>query len=607
MSALFYLDGTQIDEPKGFSGEFYWTRVRNPEYFGIWRHATATVKGVGEVGFDGVGRRILKTVYDRDKTNGKCLFYIEEAGQRVYQGEVDFNLWRDDGRFFYVNFRDEDGVELDALADLVVGLTPQTLIELPQQPLSEGIAYEIDPGQRGAIKGGSTYSIPFKAAQQGEGSGLSVVLPTNQEPIYLNRTDRTARIEISGKLVGSFSGSGTVSITAQTTVDGVVKSEIQLALIATSGSEQQIILSQTIQVPPGAYVRILADPTDTITATHSGDTFLTLYENAETTESFVWGLTFKQAVTALLQTITGGKVSLSSSYLTKGVGATRLLTSEPNLRGYKRDVQTSFRMLWEDMNRIDNLACWRRGGTLYIETKAQMIRMVGRTRVDDYETLSHGPADLFVSRIQSGYDLWSSGTAAGREEFCSLRTHQTKSAKVKESVDLVCRNISASGRLMEVLRRNPQGQSADSGMEERLFVIVAGKSGSGYAARTGGVTGVTNPATVINADISPRQNLLRWMNYYGVNGTATLVSGQANTTAEVGGISESKPVEPTTQLFTGRRVMMQLSMTMQEYKQLGEVIEYTDHDGQDRAFLVTEDSYRFSNGKATLMGYELNE
>lgn len=603
---MFYLDDTKIKQPAGWAGA-YWERKRNPAYFGIWRHQTAMVKGVGEVAFEGRGRELLKALFAKYGPNAQCLFYVEDGGQRGYQSEIDFAMWSDDGRFFNANFRDEQGVELDALSGLMVGLTPQIEIELPQQPLSAGIEYEIDPGQRGAFRAGDVYALPLKTTQNGEGSGLSVVSPFRLESIYHNNTSRTTRVELSGKLVGTFSGTGTLTAKVQITADGTVRDEVTLDILTASGTEQSAILSHVVAVPPGAYLRIVAAPSDSLTVVHSGDSFLTLYENAESADSYVWGLTFKQAFETLLQNLTNGKVTLVSNYLTKGDGASRLLTSEPNLRGYKRDVQISFKQLWEDADRMDNLAAWRRGDTLYIETKADMIRAVGRTAVDTYTKLVHGPSDFFVSKIQGGFDLWSSGSAAGREEFCSLRGYQTEQQKVKESADLTCRNLSASGRLMEVLRRNPQGQSADSGYEEKLFVIVGDRTGATYRARTGGVSGVSKPDTVINADISPRRNMNRWMNVYGINGTLSLTSGQANTAAVVQGISESKALAPTTQLFTGRMVMMDTSMTMRQYSALGEVIEYIDHDGQQRAFLVTEDNYRFGTGGAFLKGYELNE
>ncbi len=605
---MFYLDDTRIEQPDGWNS-LYWQRVRNPVYFGIWRHATAMpLKGVGNVGFDGMGRKILRALYDKHGPDARCIFKAMQGGQVGYQSEVDFGAYNDDGKFFMAPFRDEDGVELDALADLVVGLTPQIQIELPQQPLSEGIAYEIDPGKRGAFVTATPYSLPLKAAQNGEGSALSVTNPFALEPIYRNSTNRTTQLKIEGKLIETVYGIGNYTVKAQVTADGTLRDEITLATVAPSGSSQATIISQAISLPPGAYLRIVGIPSTVMTVQHSGDSFVTLYENSQNAQSYVWGLTFKQAYEQLLAVLTGGKVRLQSGYLTKGDGKSRTLTSEPNLRGYKRAIQVSFKMLWEDDDSKDNLACWRRGDVLYIETKADMIKAVGRSYVGgSYSKLVHGVNPFYASQIQGGYDLWSSGTAAGREEFCSLRGYQTQQTRIKASVDLTCRNISASGRLMEVLRRNPQGQNADSGYEERLFVIVADRVGATYKARTGGVSGVTSPATVINADISPRHNMQRWMNVYGINGTVRMSSGQANTSSQVRGVAENKPIEPGPQLFTKRTVMIETAMKMQEYRGLGEVIEYIDHDGVARSFLVQEDMYQFGSGTAMLKGIELDQ
>lgn len=602
---MFYLNGTKIDEPAGWQG-VYWTRVRHPDYFGIWRHRTAKVQGVGEVGFGGEAREILRALWEKDKANASAIFSVAEGGEIIYEAEVDFAIFNDNGRYFNVGFRDED-TELDSLSTTTVSIAPQIQIQFPEQPISEGIGYTVENTFTTPFYGGTSHSVPLGTSKSGEGNGLTVESPAELEPIYRNGTNRKSILQLQGSIVGIWQGFGQVSIKAEVIQEGVVRDSRLVSVFEASGAQQSAYVLENVEIQPGAYLRLIVVSAGGLNVSYSGETYLTIYENAETSSALIWGLTWKQAIESLLLKLTGGKVTLSSNYLSKGAGATRCITSERNIRGYQSNLLVSFKSLWDDMNAIDNLACWRRDGVLYIETKADMIGKVGRSRITDYETLIHSASSMFYSSYQVGYRNWQSGTSAGREEFCTERTYLTEQQKVKSALNITVNGMSASGKTMEALRRNPNSEKADTAQDEKLFVIVADKSSGVYVSRTGSVEGVINPANVINADISPRRNLLRWSNILGSNGTAMFSAGTGNISAKCYGESESADVspDPAAQIFSDKSVMIETGMTMRQYSQLGEVFEYYDHDGLLKSALILEDGYRFSSGKVTIKAIQL--
>lgn len=601
---MFYLNGTQINEPDGWTA-VYWTRVRHPEYFGIWRQRTARVMGVGEVGFDGEARLMLLALWKRDKINAHAVFEVKDGDEVLYSAEVDFGIYSDDGRYFSVSFRDQD-TELDSLASMTVSIDPQVLIEFPEQPISDGIAYQIGEGLSGTIRiSGSQHAIPFATAKSGEGSGLSVETPANLEPIYRNSSDRRSVLRLQGKVRAKWSGSGNINIIAQVTQDGVVKDERIISILQTSGNFQDAFISESIEIAQGAYLRLIVSGNSNLMVTYSVESFLEIYENSADTPALVWGLSWKQAIEGLLLELTKGSVTLSSTFLSKGLGAVRVLTSEMNLRGYRSGIQLSLRTLMLDMIAMENLSCWKRGNQLFIETKADMTSKVGYGRITDYETLHHSPSPYFASNYTVGYKNWQSDTAAGRDEFCSERVYMTDQQKAKATMNISVNSLSASGKTMEVLRRNPKTDKADTTQNEKLFVIEADRVGDRYIARTGNVSGVINPDNVINAGISTRAILEKWSNIVSINGTAVFVSGTGNYNAITHGKSESSDVKPGNLLFTDRSVMIETGMTIRQYSDLGEVIEYRDHDDTIKRALIMEDLYRFSTGKTSIKAIEL--
>jgi len=604
---MFYLNGASIEDPVGYAG-LYWTRVRHPDYFGIWRHRTAKVMGIGECGFDGQAANILRALWENNGPEASAKFEITEGDQIIYGAEIDFGIRNDDGRYFHCGFRDED-IELDSLTSMMVSVSPKIQIEFPQQPISEGLSYAIGQGLNGPFHiSGTIHSIPFTTDKSGEGNGLSVTNPTELESIYRNGTNRKSVVKLEGKLIGTWTGYGSINVVAQILQGGEVKDAKTIAILNVSSDEQTTFISESIDVPQGGYLRLVVIGANNITARYNSLSFLTIYENSELSSQLIWGMTFGQAITGILEKLTGEQVTLSSHYLSKGIGATRTLTSERNLRGYQSDIRMSFKSLFDDMNAIDNLACWKRGSVLYIETKEYMLGKVGRSRIYNYETLNYSANPFYVSFVNSGYKNWQSNTAAGREEFCTERTHYTKQQKIKSSQDITVKTLSASGKTMEILRRNPNSDKADTLQDEMLFVIVAKKSGSQYIAVTGDIEGVISSSNVINADISPRANLTRWMNVFGINGDLFFSSGTGNITAKPAKVSEQKTLSASKyrQLFSKNYAIIETGMTMREYSEMGEVVDYNDHNGVERALLIMEDSYRFSSGKATIKGIELS-
>jgi hypothetical protein len=602
---MFYLNGTQIDEPAGWSG-VYWTRVRHPDYFGIWRHRTAKVMGVGEVGFDGEARYLLQSLRKKYGVNAAALFEVKDGGEVIYSAEIDFAVWNDNGRYFNVSFRDED-IELDSLSGVLFSVEPKIQIEFPEQPISDGLGYTVSSDFMNPFYAGARHSIPLATSKSGEGNGLSVETPANQEPIYRNGTNRKSVLQLQGNIIGIWQGTGNVELRAEVVQEGNVIDSRLVSVFNASGGQQHAHVLENIEIQPGAYLRLIVSSGSGLNVSYSAESYLTIYENAETKSALIWGVTWKQVIESLLANMTGGKVRLSSTYLSKGDGASRTLTSERNMRGYRSNLLVSFKAFWDDMNMIDNLACWRRGNTLHIEKKSDMIGKVGFSRIYDFESLVHYPSPFYSSSYQVGYKNWQSGTSAGREEFCTERTYLTEQQKVKASRPLTVNTLSASGKTMEALRRNPNSDKADTAQDEKLFVIVADKAGSTYVSRTGHVEGVISPANVINADISPRRNLLRWINTLGVNGRAMFTAGTGNISAVCYNVSESAGVDPSQipQIFTDRSLSIETGMTMRQYSELGEVIEYHDHDGELKSALIMEDSYRFTTGKVLIKAIEL--
>lgn len=574
--------GTLIDEPSGSAG-IYFEKVRSRRFRGMLRNNIGRVRGVGEIFFEEpLAIQILESAYAQKSVDAEVSYQmIDDTGAVLIDAEINFANIRRRRNGWSVTLRDAGLVEtLDLQADTFVSIIPNKEVTLSPITLAQEKTHEIaDELARvswnipGADRDLAHYPAWKAEATRANATGdfATITNVFQQQPIWRNTTAGERRLQVTARI--------TVSCRSSVTTTG------RLVLFYINGNEvvtfpaTSIVIGDELESQTYALDKVLNVPS-------GGDLYLRFQDFDEESPDFEFNYDTSDSYLCVNQDVaiassTAKAISIEdalkgvASRLTPTISITNLvedlkedwITNGLQLRGIRTaTLKTSFGSLWDDANRMYSMVLYRNGADqLTIKEWDAFLSGLGNGVVmRDVSFYEFAPSpELLSNRIRVGYNLWQSYTPTGREEIYGNEEYITGLQKVDGGMDLVCKSLCASEKLIESVRRlqfdwggNKTGN--DESSDEQLFV-------KGRA-------------------ITPKDMLRRWESSWAVSSTQiTKSTGSPDDTEYV--------MEGQSHYFTGEAALVQGVLTGEEWATLGDVLTFYD-GGQRWRVLVNSATFR---------------
>lgn len=265
----------------------------------------------------------------------------------------------------------------------------------------------------------------------------------------------------------------------------------------------------------------------------------------------------------LLEKMCGPGYTLSSSILSTDWNGL-LTTSGDALRGFENaKMKTSWNEFWKSYNSVINLEMDIRDNVVRIEPKqaafgGSVAASLGRMTVEDGKGFKLA-TDFIFNTVKVGYPNSQVQDANGRFEVNTTHRYTTSVVKVVKELDLIS-DYSASIYDQEYTRINFENkQSTNSDTDSTVFFIHCNNTPVlddsalffKYIIRRDtydSITGVFDPASVYNVEISPKRNLLRHGNYIRAclyfQQTTSLVFQGSDKNADLETVTDATVISP---------------------------------------------------------------
>lgn len=578
----YILGGVEVDEPVGLEG-IYFEKAKSNRFFSILSNSVGRVRGVGEVSFEEpTAVHLLDAAKKQDGLGAVVSFQmIDNTNTTMIESEVDMINYRRRPNWWSVTFRDSGQLSaLELQSENVVSITPNLEVTLEPVALVQEITHYIAENLNAVTwKIASTaralaHYPAFEALMtraDETGDFASVTNPFKEQAAWINTTPNARTIEVSARLtVAQRSAISATGLLVLYVVNGnnVTTYPIIDIVVGTSLETKTYTISEVITVPQNAelYLKMAdfsADSADFEFTYDIAESYLSINADKAVASSTAKVATCYDALRLIAAQI-APNVSIANEVAALDAD---WITNGKQLRGNRAaTLKVSFSMIWDELNKIYNLVLVRTGvNSVVIRTKSDYLAQLGEgvemQSVSMYE-LNPVP-ELLYGRVNVGFLQWQSNTPSGNEESYGNEYYSTGLPRVAESLDLICTTLSASSKLMEVVRRKQfdtggSSSSNDGDYDEDLFI-------KGSA-------------------ITPNDMLSNWANFWAVNASQLVkTTGMPD--------SSSRTVTGESEFFTGESVVLQGVLTGEEWAQLDEVLTFYDGGLRYRA-LITEASYR---------------
>lgn len=261
------------------------------------------------------------------------------------------------------------------------------------------------------------------------------------------------------------------------------------------------------------------------------------------TSSECYGIKAYDAFKGLLDKMSGGTITLESSFFKEGKGANDFITNGNNIRGILSPVNLSFSWIFGQFKTLYDLEANYADGILRIEPAESASEKnslpMGEVK---YEFIEVTDIDRLFSNVKAGYRTWQSDSKLKGAEYNSVRNYETGLEFNSRELNLTLEVITSSYIIEEVRRIQFDTEKSRDGnkYDESVFLIATdGRTVEGvylYPKTTNIVAsgGVYNlkytPATIV-------ENNRRLLNNVGY---VKFVSGEGNSVATVNGQREDR-------------------------------------------------------------------
>lgn len=272
----------------------------------------------------------------------------------------------------------------------------------------------------------------------------------------------------------------------------------------------------------------------TVTVTYDPETYFTFEAVKTCPATTADAYLIHETVSRIAESITNGCVRAKSSYYGRtdsqpfafdadGCGGLRMLTSGLKIRNAPDGkFFASMKDVFEGLNAIDNI------GFDLVEDENVPSHFIMRVEAVDFfyqneevfviDNIPQAEAlvqeQLHFSKVNVGYKKWEVEGVNGLDEFNSTREYRTSLDTVSGALDITSQLV-AGGYPYEITRQQNFADTgaADTKFDNDIFILTLLRTAYAFEVEQGNVTnasGFFDPATIINARLSPLRNLMRW-------------------------------------------------------------------------------------------------
>lgn len=340
-----------------------------------------------------------------------------------------------------------------------------------------------------------------------------IILSITGQPTQIIYQDSFSDLQTDIDLISNFDTTG--SYTATLSEDDEIR--IYVLFDANTPSPSSFNASFEATFEDLTFFQILAKTQTTPT---QANTFL-IYEALDKLIEVTTGQSDK-----LRSTLIGRTDSSPRTYLSDGCASLLSLVNGYQIRNFpilERPPFLSIDNIIDFLNTCFNIGCGYEidGGNdvLRIEKREYFFNNVELLDVGEVAKLQKQTAkELLYNEIEIGYKKWADEQFNNLDEFNTIHEYSTGIKSIKRKLSLIS-PILASGYLIEFLRREQYAdtKTKDHENDKENFIIQLFR-GIGFETEKNepieAITGVIDPPTLYNIRLSPKRNLIRWINFF---------------------------------------------------------------------------------------------
>ncbi|MCX6217612.1 hypothetical protein [Spirosoma sp.] len=596
----YFLNSQLIEAPQQADG-LTLKKTRNLTYWGFLYRKLGYVAGPTNLIFDDADTvSVIRQAALRYGIQAETSLRMEEFGEVIYEGFLDYKTYRYDGTVVSIGLRDNRAVlDLSSNAGTAYALPASQKLSLHERRLAGVPSLVTDPKaltvQRSEISAVFiTHSVPFTRKSETDdtiaGTLAPVVVPILSDPCYYNTSSKTQTVKLTGVISVTASASSSLTAMLYATPSDSLANRVLIGQIAVSSTASLKTIAVDVSVPVAAGASLKIDWFSSTGVskwvfTYDAQTGVALSDEKTSGGSVTPAETLYSVISQLVAKTSGGSLTFSSNWLRTGGGSRLLLANGAGLRGISKPLAVSLAGLFAGLNSISCLALWAEGDTVRLEPRTDKPKTV--TRLESVlgrgETIA---ADYLYNAVQVGYDTWQADTGTlTNDEPCGQRSYSTGITATKNELKLVS-DLITSSTVIETQRRKQfdsklASESKADSLDDRLFLICGIPVSGGWKAErtenTPFITGNYDTSTLYNVGLTPGRMLRNWLLQLGsslpLSAQSVLGSDSLRSTYKDVAVSESDPV-PYAASRPPMLVVVETPMGMADYANLGEFCSY---------------------------------
>lgn len=538
--------------PDGWQGKSI-KYARNLTGFGMWRTFTTPLRYVKEAALIvrdqlyryGTERKLYQVIHRLDKrfTGGWIHRFL-------YKGELDLSQADDDDTSISVNIMEGDLIKLFKANE---NTTYEIDIDVPDAVTIKTDGHFLNEKENFLIPGGISFTgdhILYVSFINKEGNAYGVkafdVHGKNGTPDVTTSPDFFLASTIQSIAIGNLLSG---SVTFSTANHGgpfsyTLIMRYSSGLIVTLANISGSAVGATYTLPFNYQIDLLDGEEYFLYAISAGtpinyiDSEFSVSFKSRYKTTFIKGLRPAYVAQKLLDKITGGGYTFTSTYLTTE-WENLLITSGDAIRAYNSTgglypnftapkLKISWRDFYEGYNVPCNLTEGIRNQQLFIEKKEvsfQPTIQAALGQVTNMKPSTKDAKEFQFNVVKIGYPNTNTEDVNGKDEFNVTQTYTSPITRSNKALELISKII-ASMYEIEITRINLDGKTTtDDNNDNRVFFLHVEKTattGAGDEPATyykllrntyTSVSGLLNPSTAFNLELHPELCLYRHGNY----------------------------------------------------------------------------------------------
>lgn len=536
---------------------------RGFDWWGVFTNMTLPLRFVRD------GKEIVRYVYYTEGVDGNCELYIERLDRSTmtyslyFRGELDFSKI-DNQENTYTVIPVMDG---DYMSKLKAEETTEYQIDLDTNPdyfyvYLDGIRVDNEvqyyPTIGYNINAGGPSTVPmtrlFEESRIGIQSFIQEVVVKSYAPaaatsyrldyencLVNNKVGTVMEVDISWDFVYSIFSLPTSATYGNFSIlidhcdsNGIGLSSTNIVPptnpLTIFNTLQSVSGSTTFNLSFGDRLYIISfmggTPGSAYGIEYQPNGLITLDVNFRILPTYVKALHPKKVFDGLVNNISGGEVTTSSTVLTSNYasngGKDFAITTGDSIRGLAGKLKTTFNDFFTSYNSILNLATWYDKSTKihHIEDKSEVFRNSASMVISGANDVSFKPlTEQLLNGFYIGYPEIKIEGLNGREAFNCKFEFSTPIKRVQNKKDMTSKYI-ADPFTIEIHRANLEGKTTtDSDEDNNIFLLHIKSTPSGtYLGKDyyqlerlaySSISGLSHPAEMFNIELSPKRSLLR--------------------------------------------------------------------------------------------------